>query len=95
MVTIEYRIQYTGIEKLAGVAWQRDPSYETVRVRARDINSGFGKALKRALEPLGNGRRREIGRIEFWQVVGWQERSSEPGTPGNDEPDERHDYDDD
>jgi hypothetical protein len=58
MKTIEYRITYTYA------------SYdETVRVQARNINSGFSKALKLARKPLGNGREREIARIEFWQVV--------------------------
>jgi len=74
MKTIEYRVQYTGATKGRGerdfLADADNPAaYETVRVQARDINSGFSKALKRALEPLGNGTRREIGGIEFWQVV--------------------------
>jgi hypothetical protein len=59
MKTIEYRITYNfgGTDR------------ETVRVQARDINSGFSKALKAAKEPLGNGHVREIVSIEFWQVV--------------------------
>lgn len=44
-----------------------DGEKEIVRVRARDINSGFTKALRRAKEPLGNGTVREIARVEFWQ----------------------------
>jgi hypothetical protein len=63
MKTIEYRVQYTGNPG-------NDPAtYEIVRVRARTINSGFFKALGLANRPLGNGTRREIGGIEFWQVV--------------------------
>jgi hypothetical protein len=72
MKTIEYRIQYTGAIKEFGSSgyWADDGAeYEHVRVQARDINSGYRKALKRALEPLGNGNRREIGAIEFSQVV--------------------------
>lgn len=70
MKTIEYRVQYTG--KLTGRG-NRDDSpngveYEVVSVRARDINSGFTKALKTAQQPLGSGRYREIGTIEFWQI---------------------------
>ena len=71
MRTIEYRVQYTGATKVGSGYTADSPTgaeYEVVRVQARDINSGFGKALKRALEPLGNGTRREIGAIEFWQV---------------------------
>jgi hypothetical protein len=56
MQTIEYRIVYS------------EGGTEIARVRARNINSGFGKALRLSLEPLGNGRRREIARIEFWAV---------------------------
>jgi hypothetical protein len=41
---------------------------EIVAVQARNINSGFGKALKRANEPLGNGRRRELHSVAFWMV---------------------------
>jgi hypothetical protein len=41
---------------------------EIIAVRARTINSGFGKALRRALEPLGNGTRRELARLEFWII---------------------------
>jgi hypothetical protein len=54
--TIEYRATYS------------EGDEETITVKARDINSGFGKALKRAKEPLGNGRVREISRISFWSV---------------------------
>jgi len=69
MRTIAYRISYTGVETIHGTSWHRDPSTEIARVQARDINSGYAKALRIAHEPLGNGRRREIGGIEFWQVV--------------------------
>jgi hypothetical protein len=69
MRTIEYRARFTGVQKCHGMAWQVNPSDEVIRVQARDINSGYAKALKRALEPLGNGTRREIGALEFWQVV--------------------------
>jgi hypothetical protein len=71
--TIEYRIQYTGATNEGGKGYRTDSEagaeYEVVRVQARDINAGYRKALKRALEPLGNGTRREIGAIEFWQVT--------------------------
>jgi hypothetical protein len=73
MKTIEYRVQYTGATEQQRGNFVDDGFYgvefEVVRVQARDINSGFAKALKRANEPLGNGVRREIGRVEFWQVV--------------------------
>jgi hypothetical protein len=73
MKTIEYRVQYTGATERQRGSFVDDASYgveyETICVQARDINSGFAKALKRANEPLGNGVRREIGGIEFWQVV--------------------------
>jgi hypothetical protein len=54
--TIEYQIKYA------------DGDMEIVSVHARDINSGFGKALKRANERLGNGRRRELHSVAFWMV---------------------------
>lgn len=73
MKTIEYRVQYTGATEQQRGTFVDDGfhgvEYETVRVIARDINSGFKKALKIANEPLGNGVHREIGRIEFWKVV--------------------------
>lgn len=72
MKDIEYRVRYSGAtERQRGNFIDDgvyDQSYEVIRVKARDINSGFGKALKRAQEPLGNGVRREIGGIEFWKV---------------------------
>lgn len=68
MQTIEYRVSFTGVVSFRGLKVAMDPTTEVVSVQARDINSGFSKALKRALEPLGNGGRREIGIIEFWQV---------------------------
>ena len=69
MQKIEYRVHYTGITPGGGFVSSDDgASTELVTVDARDINSGFGKALKAAREPLGNGRRREIGAIEFWMV---------------------------
>ena len=52
----EYRIVYAEGED------------EIVKVRARDINSGFGKALREAKKPLGNGTVREIARVEFWMI---------------------------
>lgn len=69
MQTIEYRVHFTGIRRINGVGFAGDPESEVVRVQARDINSGFAKALKRAKEKLGNGLTREIGSIEFSQVV--------------------------
>jgi hypothetical protein len=72
MKTIEYKATYNGtLTRLPGGtrALMGSPSEEVVRVQARDINSGFAKALKRANEPLGNGNHRELARIEFWQVV--------------------------
>ena len=57
MKSIDYKVTYA------------EGDEEVVHTRARDINSGFGKALKQARVPLGNGRRREISRIEFWEVV--------------------------
>lgn len=56
MKSIEYRIGYN------------EHQTEYVTVRARDINSGFTKALRRANEPLGNGKRREIASISFFMV---------------------------
>jgi hypothetical protein len=38
-------------------------------VRARNINAGYAKALRRALEPLGDGTAREIGALEFSRVL--------------------------
>ena len=70
--TIMYRVQYTGVRMVAGstgyVARSEDggPEFEFVQVRARDINSGYSKALMLAREPLGSGERREIGAIEVW-----------------------------
>jgi hypothetical protein len=74
MKTIQYRIQYTGSTKGRGERQfladaDHGPSDEVVEVQARDINSGYAKALKRALEPLGNGTRREVGAVEFWAVL--------------------------
>jgi hypothetical protein len=54
--TIEYRIVYA------------EGGTEIVKVLARTINSGFAKALRVGLQPLGNGRRREIARVEFWAI---------------------------
>ncbi len=59
MKTIEYRVTYN---LFAG------STTEVVRIQARDINSGFTKAVKAAREPLGNGHRREISSVEFWQI---------------------------
>ncbi len=66
MKTIEYRVIYGGVLGPKGVDESSDE--EVVRVQARDINAGFGKALKLALEPLGNGNRREILSIKFWSI---------------------------
>lgn len=60
MKTIEYRAVYA--DPLI------DGQPEVIRVQARSINSGFSKALKIAREPLGNGRVRELNRVEFWQI---------------------------
>jgi hypothetical protein len=57
MMMVEYYVTYTGHAE------------EFILVKARDINSGFLKALKRAREPLGNGKCREIARVEFWKRV--------------------------
>ena len=56
MKVIEYRITYG------------DGDTEIATVQARDINSGFVKALRIAREPLGSGRVRELHSVEFWQV---------------------------
>lgn len=64
MRALEYRVQYTGVEKD-----DASPDCEIVFVRARDLNSGFVKALKLARAPLGNGVEREIGAIEFWRAI--------------------------
>lgn len=68
MKSIEYRVSFNG-GLLPNGTVVGNPSTEIVRVQARDINSGYGKALKRAKEPLGSGVVREIGRIEVWQVL--------------------------
>jgi len=74
MQSIEYRVTFTGNTKGRGereflADADHGPRSEIVCVLARDINSGFAKALKRANEPLGNGTRLEIGSVEFWRVV--------------------------
>jgi hypothetical protein len=56
MKVIEYRAVYS------------EGQSDILTVTARDINSGFAKALKLAKKPLGTGRVREIARIEFWAV---------------------------
>lgn len=56
MKTIEYQVAYN------------DGQPEILQVSAQTINSGFSKALRLALRPLGDGRRREIAWIRFWQV---------------------------
>lgn len=71
MRTIEYRVQFTGATGRPGTTMRGDheaASWERVTVQARNINSGYAKVLRRALEPLGNGEQREIGAIEFSQV---------------------------
>lgn len=71
--TIEYRVQFTGATGRPASTMTDDgtrrPEVETIRVQARNINSGYPKALRRALEPLGSGLVREVGAIEFSQVV--------------------------
>lgn len=70
MKTIEYRVSYTGVVVNADVTDETLATrVERIRVQARDINSGYSKALKLAKVPLGNGSVREIGSIEFWEVV--------------------------
>lgn len=70
MKTIEYRAVYSGVVKLGGSGGYRiDLHEEVVRVQARDINSGFVKALRIARQPLGSGAVREISSLQFWQVV--------------------------
>ena len=68
MKSIEYRITFTGIVVNDDVTDEHGIEHEVVRVQARSINSGYGKALKIAKQPLGNGNVREIGSIEFWSV---------------------------
>jgi len=69
MQDISYRITYSGVRLIGGTSFrQGNGDIEIATVRARSINTGFAKALKRAQEPLGSGERREIVRIEFWEV---------------------------
>ena len=69
MQTIEYKIVYTGKLTRGGTVSETVfPEEEIASVQARNINSGYAKALKIALQPLGNGFMREIGAIEFWAV---------------------------
>jgi hypothetical protein len=68
MKRIEYRVHYSGELVPGSTVITGDPSEDVVAVQARDINAGYAKALKQAREPLGNGRRREIVKIEFWQI---------------------------
>jgi hypothetical protein len=56
MKTIIYKITYTNGDD------------EYIYVLTKDINAGFSKALKKAMEPLGNGKRREISGLMFWEV---------------------------
>lgn len=67
MLTIQYRITYTGVVGPHHVD-ETGMRREVCTVQARDINSGYTKALKIARQPLGNGNRREIAAIEFWQA---------------------------
>lgn len=66
MKTIEYQATYSGVLGPRGVS--DEPTTEVIRVQARDINAGFAKALRRAQEPLGNGNRRELIILQFWQI---------------------------
>jgi hypothetical protein len=59
MKVIEYRASYA--ESIS--------DNEIIRVHARSINTGYAKALKIALQPLGNGRVRELCSLQFWQVL--------------------------
>lgn len=68
MLTIEYKAVYGGV-LLGANRVSDDPADEIIRVKARDLNSGFQKALRLALEPLGNGKRRQVHSLEFWRVV--------------------------
>jgi hypothetical protein len=71
MATIQYRVQYTGaLSRWRGQGpWLSggEVTHSIITVEAQNINAGYAKALKKAREPLGNGRIREIGAIEFWQ----------------------------
>lgn len=72
MKTIEYRVQFTGATgapRSTMVTGAYAPGWDTIRVQAININAGYAKALKIALQPLGNKMVREIGAIEFRQVV--------------------------
>lgn len=69
MQDIEYRVTYSGVHTSNGVSWRVNGEDETIIVKARDINSGYSKALKIAKQPLGNGTVREIVSLQFWQVV--------------------------
>lgn len=69
MKTIEYHVSFNGVRRVHGTGWVVEPTVESIIVQARDINSGFTKALKRAREPLGSGVERELLSIAFWAVV--------------------------
>lgn len=72
MKTIEYRVTYGadfGVDGEGNLKVDQPTTREVVEVKARDINSGYGKALKKAKEPLGSGTVREITSIEFWSIA--------------------------
>lgn len=70
MKTIEYKITYGGTLVARDTTMSDDNGeVEFTRVPARDINSGFTEALRRAKQPLGNGQRRLIFSVEFSQVL--------------------------
>lgn len=72
MKTIKYRVTYGQVFTIDGdehLRVDQPITREVVEVKARDINSGYGKALKKAKEPLGNGTVREIAGIEFWSIA--------------------------
>lgn len=72
MKAIEYRVTYGQVFTIDGDEHLRVDlpiTREVVSVQARDINSGYSKALKKAREPLGNGTAREIASIEFWSIT--------------------------
>lgn len=72
METIEYRATFAGtypLNRASGPLQDDRVVTEVIRVSARNTNAGFAKALRLAMEPLGNGARRELATLEFWQVV--------------------------
>lgn len=60
MKYISYRVSWNKLDAKGRVLSGHG---DTIKVYARDITSGMGKALKLARAP-----RREITHIEFWEV---------------------------